>query len=197
MEMNLLLASTALLAIAMLLRVKRDRAAVIAHRQAAQQRLVEVAQEAELTKKACFASLENLNQRLAQLQSQANAAEGKLNVIVEPAMVERKENYRAAGLLLADGQSVARVSSILGLPVSEVELIVQLQKMVAKEAPAVSAQPNGAAEKPAGRRRKKVAVAAKALDQQRPILLTDSVKPEYLNGSNLNGHHAELNGFVA
>jgi hypothetical protein len=196
MDMNLLLASSGLFVIAMLLRVKRQHAGVAAHKEALQQRLVEVAKNSELTKKACFASLENLNQRIEQLQSRANAAEEKLNSLVEPAKVERKENYQAAGLLLAGGQSVARVSIILGLPVCEVELIGQLQKMAAREPSAVLAQHNGAAEKPVRRRRKKIGMAAKSVDRERPILLTDAVKAEFANGSERNGHHAELNGFV-
>ena len=197
MDMNLLLASSALFVIAMLLRVKRQRAGVAAQKEVLQQRLVEVAENSELTKKACFASLENLNQRIEQLQSRANAAEEKLNSLVEPAKVERKENYQAAGLLLAGGQSVARVSIILGLPVCEVELIGQLQKMAAREPSAIIAQHNGLAEKPARRRRKKAGMAAKTLERDRPILLTEAVKPEFSNGSERNGHHAELNGFVA
>jgi hypothetical protein len=197
MDMNLLLASSALFVIAMLLRVRRQRAGVAALKNALQQQLVQVTENSELTKKACFASLENLNQRIEQLQSRASAAEEKLNSFVEPAKVERKENYQAAGLLLAGGQSVARVSTILGLPVCEVELIGQLQKMAAREPAAVLAQHNGAAEKSARRRRKKVGMAAKSLDRERPILLTDAVKGEFTNGSERNGHHAELIGFVA
>ena len=197
MDMNLLLASSALFVIAMLLQLKRQRAGVVAQKEVLQQRLVEVAENSELTKKACFASLENLNQRIEQLQSRANASEEKLNSLVEPAKVERKENYQAAGLLLAGGQSVARVSIILGLPVCEVELIGQLQKMAAREPSAVLAQHNGLVEKPARRRRKKAGMAAKSLDRERPILLTEAVKPKFSNGSERNGHHAELNGFVA
>src|SRR5258706_6037198 len=128
MDMNLLLASSALFVIAMLLRVKRQRAGVAAQKEVLQQRLVEVAENSELTKKACFASLENLNQRIEQLQSRANAAEEKLNSLVEPAKVERKENYQAAGLLLARGQSVARGSIILGLTRCADEMIWRLRK---------------------------------------------------------------------
>jgi hypothetical protein len=197
MDMDLVLISSALLAIAMLLRLQRNRAAVVAHKGVLQQRLIEVAQNSELTKRACFASLENLNRRLEQLQSRANAAEEKLNTLAEPAKVDRTENYQAAGLLLAGGHSVARVAAILGLPAKDVELVGQLQKMAVKEPAAIAPRQNEATEKSLRRRRKKASMAEKILVREPPILLTEAIGSEGANGSHRNGHHMASNGAAA
>jgi hypothetical protein len=47
--------------------------------------------------------------------------------------VEKKEQYTAAALLLGEGQEPQRVAAMLNLPLPQVQIVQELQKMASKE----------------------------------------------------------------
>jgi hypothetical protein len=150
----------------------RRSAASARHRDSYSRRLDEVSHDSEAVKRACFTSLSSMNQRLEALQSNMRAAEHELHTIVEAPQVERREQYEAAAMLLAGGSSAGRVATLLGLPVNQVELVKELQKYAVSGPQAVPV----AKAVPPKRRRQRRKPAPPPV-RQRPILLTDVVRP--------------------
>lgn len=166
------LALTALSTIALLVwKVRRD--GFTHQRDHYAQRLDEVSRSSEIVKRACFRSLDSVNQRLDGLQMNMQAAERQLHTIVEAPQVERREQYEAAALLLVGGNSPERVATLLGLPINQVELVRELQKY-AVNGPQPMA-PVAAKPTPTKRRRRRRATRVEPV-RQRPILLTDVVR---------------------
>jgi hypothetical protein len=176
MDWIMIALSSVLLAAAVLLLWKRKRDAQRKYQETCLSRLEEVAHTAELTKRACFTSLEKLHDRLETLQTRADAAEQRLSSMVEPPQLERKEHYYAAALLLAGGNSAERVAAMLALPLSQVELVQELQKSTRPENDLAQPHKPAAAAKTVRPRRKKKAAAHGGRARVRPILLTDVVR---------------------
>ena len=176
MESIVIWLSTVLLVSALLMLRRRQRAAARSQRETYLARLEEVARTAEFTKRACFTSIERLHGRLETLQGRASSAEQRLSSFVEPPELQRKEQYHAAALLLAGGNSVERVAAMLALPASQVELVQELQTFVVPhKAPLISEKTHQAAKAVRRRARKKPA-RHDPRHRVRPILLTDVVR---------------------
>ena len=176
MEWITLSVASLLLATASFTVWQRKRDGARGYQEACLKRLDDVAKSAEQTKRACFSSLESLHGRLDLLQERANVAEQRLGSVVEPPQLERKEQYQAAALLLAGGNSLERVAAMLALPLSQVELVQELQKFApwgngASPSAVIAAPP-----KALRRRRKNKPARREVPPRVRPILLTDVVR---------------------
>ena len=178
MEWITLSVSSLLLAMAGFTLWQRKRDGARRYQEACLDRLDEVAKSAEQTRRACFTSLESLHGRLDLLHERANAAEQRFGSMVEPPQLERKEQYQAAALLLAGGNSLERVAAMLALPLSQVELVQELQKFAPRENGAALSPVIAAPPKALRRRRKHKPARREVLPRVRPILLTDVVRHE-------------------
>jgi cysteinyl-tRNA synthetase len=77
--------------------------------------------------------LELVQKNLESLLARAESAEQRLrNLMLQPG-VEKKEQYTAAALLLGEGQEPQRVAAMLNLPLPQVQIVQELQKMATKE----------------------------------------------------------------
>jgi hypothetical protein len=139
-------------------------------------RLEEVIKTSQLTNDGFFRSLELVQKNLESLLGRAENAEQRLRSLMLQPGVEKKEQYTAAALLLAEGQEAQRVASMLSLPLPQVQIVQELQKIASKDKKwptrkkreAEMGQQEVAAEpKNAGPREKNAA---------RPILLVDVIK---------------------
>ncbi|HXG51815.1 MAG TPA: hypothetical protein VNN77_10460 [candidate division Zixibacteria bacterium] len=111
-------------------------------------RLAEVVRSAEATNEAFFRSLELVQKNLESLLARAESAEQRLrNLMLQPG-TEKKERYTAAALLLAEGQPPERVASMLNLPLPQVEVVRDLQR-IAGRGKVKAAPPRTAKEPPA------------------------------------------------
>lgn len=159
-------------------------------------RLEEVAEDSARVKQACVTSLESMQRSLQALEVRADAAEEKLSGFGDTPMTEREEHYEAAVLLLAGGQSPARVATLLNLPVGQVELVRKLMKVVAGEKAATIQASDGeaaASSKNSNKRR----AASKTRPKTRPILLTDAINFADAVGADHVDHMANSNGAAA
>jgi hypothetical protein len=95
--------------------------------------LEEVVKTAQLTNDGFFRSLELVQKNLESLLARAEAAEQRLRSLMLQPGVEKKEQYTAAALLLNEGQEPQRVASMLTLPLPQVQIVQELQKMAVKE----------------------------------------------------------------
>jgi hypothetical protein len=153
-----------------------QRAVGRSHQTAYLTRLEEAARTEEVTKRACNTSIDHLQSRLETLQNRASSAEQKLSSFVEPPQLARKEQFQAAALLLAGGHAAERVAAVLALPVSQVELVKELQKFALKAHPVPVPPESAPAAKNPRRRGKKQLPNRRARQRVRPILLTDVVR---------------------
>lgn len=95
--------------------------------------LAEMVRSAEVANNGFFRSLELVQKNLEALIARAENAEQRLRSLMLHPSIEKREQYTAAALLLAEGHDVERVSSMLGLPEARVHLIRELQQVTGKE----------------------------------------------------------------
>lgn len=95
--------------------------------------LEEVVKTAQLTNDGFFRSLELVQKNLESLLARAETAEQRLRGLMLQPGVEKKEQYTAAALLLNQGQEPQRVASMLTLPLPQVQIVQELQKMGVRE----------------------------------------------------------------
>jgi hypothetical protein len=137
--------------------------------------LAEMVRSAEIANGGFFRSLELVQKNLEALIARAENAEQRLRSLMLHPGIEKREQYTAAALLLAEGHDVERVSSMLGLPEAQVHLIRELQQVSVKEKrPARAKKTEESAIKEAVRQSKIAAPREKAA--ARPILLVDVLK---------------------
>ena len=89
--------------------------------------------------------------------------------------IEKREQYTAAALLLAEGHDVERVASMLGLPEAQVQLIRELQQVTGKEKRAGRAKKSEESAVKEAVRQSKIA-APRDKTAAPPILLVDVLK---------------------
>jgi hypothetical protein len=139
-------------------------------------RLEEVIKTSQLTNDGFFRSLDLVQKNLESLLARAEAAEQRLRSLMLQPGVEKKEQYTAAALLLGEGQEPQRVAAMLNLPLPQVQIVQELQKMATKEKKAttrkrreaeVGQQEIATQPKPAAPREKNAA---------HPILLVDVIR---------------------
>jgi hypothetical protein len=140
-------------------------------------RLSDVVKSAEIANEGFFRSLELVQKNLEALIARAESTEQRLRGLMLHPGVDRREQYTAAALLLAEGQDIERVAAMLNLPQTQVHLIRDLQQVTAREKrssgrPRRSEEPVAAAE--TSRPLKTAAPQEKAA--ARPILLVDAIR---------------------
>lgn len=174
-EICVLIASVASLLAVWLLARKR-RGAIETKKDQNLLRLEEVIKTSQLTNDGFFRSLELVQKNLESLLARAESAEQRLRSLMLQPGVEKKEQYTAAALLLGEGQEPQRVAAMLNLPLPQVQIVQELQKMASKEKKAVARkkrdsetglQEIATQPKNAGPREKTAA---------RPILLVDVIR---------------------
>jgi hypothetical protein len=137
--------------------------------------LAEMVRSAEVANNGFFRSLELVQKNLEALIARAENAEQRLRSLMLHPGIEKREQYTAAALLLAEGHDVERVSSMLGLPEAQVHLIRELQQVSVKEKRHGRAKKSeDSVVKEAVRQSKIAAPREKAA--ARPILLVDVLK---------------------
>src|SRR4051812_47240709 len=86
-------------------------------------RLAEVVKSAEVANQGFFRALELVQKNLETLIARAESTEQRLRGLMLHPGIDRREQYTAAALLLAEGQDVERVAAMLNLPLAQVHLI--------------------------------------------------------------------------
>ncbi|MGH7931516.1 MAG: hypothetical protein ACREQV_27425 [Candidatus Binatia bacterium] len=175
MNEGLIFLMTALLLIAVFWLAIHRRKQDNPQRTANANHLAEVVHSAEVANNGFFRSLELVQKNLEALIARAENAEQRLRSLMLHPGIEKREQYTAAALLLAEGHDVERVSSMLGLPETQVQLIRELQQVTGKERRASRAKKSEeSAVKEPGRQSRIAAPREK--NAVRPILLVDVLK---------------------
>lgn len=139
-------------------------------------RLEETIKTSQLTNDGFFRSLELVQKNLEALLARAETAEQRLRSLMLQPGVEKKEQYTAAALLLGEGQEPQRVAAMLNLPLPQVQIVQELQKMANKERRASTRKKRDAE----GGHQEIVTqtklAAPKEKNAARPILLVDVIR---------------------
>jgi hypothetical protein len=175
MNQGLTILIIAPLLIAALWMVSRRRKQDSSQRTASASHLAEMVRSAEVANNGFFRSLELVQKNLEGLIARAENAEQRLRGLMLHPGIEKREQYTAAALLLAEGHDVERVSSMLGLPEAQVQLIRELQQVTGKEKRAGRAKKSEESAVKEAVRRSKIA-APRDKTAAPPILLVDVLK---------------------
>ncbi len=134
-------------------------------------RLAELIKSAEVANDGFFRSLELVQKNLESLITRAESMEHRLQSLMLHSVLDKREQYTAAALLLAEGHD----ASMLNLPTAQVQLIHDLQQVTAREKRAATRPRN---EEPfseeTARPLKTAGVQKKTA--ARPILLVDVIE---------------------
>jgi len=134
-------------------------------------RLAELIKSAEVANDGFFRSLELVQKNLESLITRAEGMEHRLQSLMLHSVLDKREQYTAAALLLAEGHD----ASMLNLPTAQVQLIHDLQQVTAREKRAATRPRN---EEPfseeTARPLKTAGVQKKTA--ARPILLVDVIE---------------------
>ena len=175
MNEGLIILIIAPLVIAALWMVGRRRKTDSPERTGSASHLAEMVRSAEVANNGFFRSLELVQKNLEALIARAENAEQRLRGLMLHPGIEKREQYTAAALLLAEGHDVERVSSMLGLPETQVHLIRELQQVTGKEKRTGRAKKSEESAMKEAVRQSKIA-APKEKTTGRPILLVDVLK---------------------
>jgi hypothetical protein len=156
-------------------------------------RLEEALQGAQLTNDSFFRSLELVQKNLEGLLARAESAEQRLRSLMLQPGAEKREQYNAAALLLSEGQEPHRVASMLNLPLPQVEIVSELQRVAAKDKDKRPAPRKRKLEEAAPRETPAPAkTAARREKSAEPILLVDVLKRlSGEQGRQMNGASAQ------
>ena len=175
MNQGLIILIIAPLLIAALWMVSRRRNQDSSQRTASASHLAEMVRSAEVANNGFFRSLELVQKNLEGLIARAENAEQRLRGLMLHPGIEKREQYTAAALLLAEGHDVERVASMLGLPEAQVQLIRELQQVTGKEKRAGRAKKSEESAVKEAVRQSKIA-APRDKTAAPPILLVDVLK---------------------
>jgi hypothetical protein len=137
--------------------------------------LAEMVRSAEVANNGFFRSLELVQKNLEALIARAENAEQRLRSLMLHPGIEKREQYTAAALLLAEGHDVERVSSMLGLPDAQVQLIRELQQVTGRDKRPARAKKSEESAAKESLRQSKIA-APREKTAAPPILLVDVLK---------------------
>jgi hypothetical protein len=137
--------------------------------------LAEIVRSAEVANNGFFRSLELVQKNLEGLIARAENAEQRLKSLMLHPGIEKREQYTAAALLLAEGHDAERVSSMLGLPDAQVQLIRELQQVTGRDKRAARAKKSEDSAVKESLRQSKIA-APREKTAAPPILLVDVLK---------------------
>jgi hypothetical protein len=137
--------------------------------------LAEMVRSAEVANNGFFRSLELVQKNLEALIARAENAEQRLKSLMLHPGIEKREQYTAAALLLAEGHDVERVSSMLGLPDAQVQLIRELQQVTGRDKRSTRTKKSEESAVKESLRQSKIA-APREKTAAPPILLVDVLK---------------------
>lgn len=138
-------------------------------------RLEEVITSSQLTNDGFFRSLDLIQKNLESLLARAESAEQRMRHLMLQPGSEKREQYTAAALLLREGQEPNRVASMLNLPLPQVEIVGELQRMAGKDNKLTVRKKRN--EESTGRDNPMpTKVAARREKSSQPILLVDVIK---------------------
>ena len=157
-------------------------------------RLAEVVKSAEVANDGFFRSLELVQKNLESLIARAESMEQRLQGLMLHSGIDRREQYTAAALLLAEGQEAERVASMLNLPNSQVQLIRDLQQVTARDKRATTRglRSDNIFAGETSRQSKNAVPGEKTA--ARPILLVDVIKSVTNESVAADGHLSRLEG---
>jgi len=148
-------------------------------------RLEEVIKSSQLTNDGFFRSLDLIQKNLESLLARAENAEQRMRHLMLQPGSEKREQYTAAALLLREGQEPNRVASMLNLPLPQVEIVGELQRMAGKDNKLTVRKKRN--EESTGRDNPMpTKVAARREKSSQPILLVDVIK-KAANDSSVHG----------
>ncbi|MDP2603702.1 MAG: hypothetical protein Q8S00_14075 [Deltaproteobacteria bacterium] len=148
-------------------------------------RLEEVIKSSQLTNDGFFRSLDLIQKNLESLLARAESAEQRMRHLMLQPGSEKREQYTAAALLLREGQEPNRVASMLNLPLPQVEIVGELQRMAGKDNKLTVRKKRN--EESTGRDNPMpTKVAARREKSSQPILLVDVIK-KAANDSSVHG----------
>ena len=148
-------------------------------------RLEEVIKSSQLTNDGFFRSLDLIQKNLESLLARAENAELRMRHLMLQPGSEKREQYTAAALLHREGQEPNRVASMLNLPLPQVEIVGELQRMAGKDNKLTVRKKRN--EESTGRDNPMpTKVAARREKSSQPILLVDVIK-KAANDSSVHG----------
>jgi len=172
--------------------LRRRRVASPNQKDESLRRLEEVITSSQLTNDGFFRSLDLIQKNLESLLARAESAEQRMRQLMLQPGSEKREQYTAAALLLREGQEPHRVASMLSLPLPQVEIVGELQRMAGKDNKLTVRKKRN--EESAGRDNPMpTKVAARREKSSQPILLVDVIK----KAANDTSVHAFDNGSYA
>jgi len=155
--------------------LRRRRVASPNQKDESLRRLEEVITSSQLTNDGFFRSLDLIQKNLESLLARAESAEQRMRQLMLQPGSEKREQYTAAALLLREGQEPHRVASMLSLPLPQVEIVGELQRMAGKDNKLTVRKKRN--EESAGRDNPmQTKVAARREKSSQPILLVDVIK---------------------
>ena len=155
-------------------------------------RLEEVIKSSQLTNDGFFRSLDLIQKNLESLLARAESAEQRMRHLMLQPGNEKREQYTAAALLLREGQEPHQVASMLNLPLPQVEIVRELQRMAGKDKKFTVRKKR--CEEDDGRDNPVPSkIAARREKSSQPILLVDVIK----KAANDTSVHAFDNGSYA
>ena len=175
MDANWILMAIAPLLFIVLWLMKRRRPEPKASGEQSLGRLAEVIKSAEVANDGFFRSLELVQKNLESLIARAEGMEHRLQSLMLHTGVDKREQYTAAALLLAEGHEAERVASMLNLPGAQVQLIRDLQQVTTREKRGTAWNGREEASPKETARPSKIA-ALQEKTAARPILLVDVIK---------------------
>src|SRR5215467_8674913 len=129
MDVDWILITTASVLLIVLWLMRKKLAEPKANGEQSLGRLAEVIKSAEVANDGFFRSLELVQKNLESLIARAEGMEHRLQSLMLHTGVDKREQYTAAALLLAEGHEAERVASMLNLPVAQVQLIHDLEQV--------------------------------------------------------------------
>ena len=148
-------------------------------------RLEEVIKSSQLTNDGFFRALDLIQKNLESLLARAENAEQRMRHLMLQPGSEKREQYTAAALLLREGQEPHQVASMLNLPLPQVEIVGELQRMAGKDKKFTGRKKR--CEEDAGRDNPVPSkIAARREKSSQPILLVDVIK-RAANDSSVHG----------
>ncbi len=155
--------------------LRRRRVASPNQKDESLRRLEEVIKSSQLTNDGFFRSLDLIQKNLECLLARAESAEQRMRQLMLQPGSEKREQYTAAALLLREGQEPHRVASMLSLPLPQVEIVGELQRMAGKDNKLTVRKKRN--EESAGQDNPMpTKVAARREKSSQPILLVDVIK---------------------
>ncbi|MBI2182907.1 MAG: hypothetical protein HYU31_19075 [Deltaproteobacteria bacterium] len=182
---TMLLAASLIFLLAVWWVVRKRRVASLNQKDESLRRLEEVIKSSQLTNDGFFRSLDLIQKNLESLLARAESAEQRMRHLMLQPGSEKREQYTAAALLLREGQEPHRVASMLNLPLPQVEIVRELQRMAGKDKKLTVRKK--LCEEDSGRDNPMpTKVAARREKSSQPILLVDVIK-KAANDSSVHG----------